>query len=189
MTNLSEATLLAACLQPYEGTFAGGQQANNKLDCEILETHPTLREAVVKSMMSAVMRHKPDFVVGVPRGATWLAEAVAEEQDIPVVRLDYRQGDPEKHMFYKTVNDAHRSVTYERGVLVEDVFNRFTNTRRALAVAGLAVRIVAAEAIVDRGYPDERQALPIPASARIVRPIPAVITPDSPLFRYIQGSV
>lgn len=173
---------------PWEGTYAGGEVGNNKLECDLLATNPSLREIVIEEMTAATMRHEPDFVVGVPRGANWLAEAIGERTGIQAVYLDYRDSDPQKRMFYRRVKDATLCASLERGVVVDDVFNRFTNTRRALMVEGMQARIVAAEAIIDRGDPDARESLMIPTDARIKHPIPPQITAASSLWKYIQRS-
>lgn len=186
MPRLIEEDIFSACLRPYAGNFAGGQQANNKLECEILEHHPVLREVVVDQMGLAVMRHEPDFVVGIPRGATWLAKAIAKEKGLAVVRLDYESEDPQKNMYFYSAADEEVCRNGSRGVIVEDVFNRFTNTRRALAIEGLASRIVAAEAIIDRGDTSSRKELLIATDARIKKHIPSMLTPGSALWKYIS---
>lgn len=157
-------------------TFAAGQSANNKLDAERIEHNRGLRDLIVPAMGDLALEYRPDFVIGVPNGATWLSDAIAVEIDCYPAHL--------KRVEDGSMDYESESIDWElvvspltRGVLVEDVFNRFTNTRRALAVPRLAPKIAGVIAVWDRGvdHPD-RQAPSQPHQALISEHIPETLT-------------
>lgn len=169
--------ILEACFELHETpiTFAGGQPANNKLDAERLEHNRELRRQVVPAMGILALEYDPEFIIGVPNGATWLGDAIAAEINCYPAHL--------KRLADGSMDYESQQVDWEmvvspltRGVLVKDVFNRFTNTRRALAVPELAPRIAGIIAVWDRGvdHPD-RQPPSQPHQALISEHIPEVL--------------
>lgn len=173
--------ILESCFELHETpiTFADGQPANNKLELELIEHNRNLRDQIVPAMGDLALVHEPDFVIGVPDGATWLSDAVGVEINCYPAHLR-RKDDG-------TMDYEDESIDWEmivsplaRGVLVEDVFNRFTNTRRALAVPHLAPKIAGIVAVWDRGvdHPD-RQAPSQPYQALISEHIPEMLPPKT----------
>lgn len=175
--------ILAACFERYEGTFANGEKANNKLDGEKIRFNHVLRPMVVRRIGKMVLAHNPDFVVAVPSGANWLAKDIAETYDIGLVRLMKNPKNRQKLMF-RTHAERAELEKYEKGVLIEDVINRFTNTRKVLALPGMFDRIIAEVAVWDRGLPEQRTEPGIPYEALIVEPIPAMLPVDSELWSF-----
>lgn len=176
--------ILATCLSRYEGKFAGGDRANNKLDMERIYDNPELFEEVVKKLGQAAMEHDPEFVVGVPDGAIRLADAVALRCDLYSVHLKKTGSDKGKVEFKDSFVDGEVMCgSLRRGVLIEDVFNTFTSTRRVLAIPELSKKVVAAEAIWDRGN-DPRDEPDIPTRALIKEPIPSILPTDSRLWSF-----
>lgn len=179
--------ILKNCFGRYEGAHASGEGANNKLDLERIKDNQDLTDFVVRALSKNVLEHNPEFVVGVPDGATWLAGKVARRADLYLVHLK-REGKDRTAVRFETWADKDAICEpLSRGVLIEDVFNRFTNTIRSLAIPEINKRIVAAEAIWDRGV-QPRKELYLPHRALIEEPIPAVLPEDSELWRYDQPS-
>ncbi len=161
--------ILETCFEFYETpiTLAAKQPANNKLDLERLEHDSRLRELIVPAIGALAAQYDPEFIVGVPNGATWLSDAVASQLNCYSVHL---KRDKDRVMSYENqqLDEEMLANPLSRGVMVEDVFNRFTNTRRALAVPGLAPKIAAVIGIWDRGAGHaERQAPTQPYQALI----------------------
>jgi hypothetical protein len=180
--------LLSVCLERHEGRFASGQKANNKLDLEKLANDPELEQFVVESLAGRVLEHAPEFVVGIPDGATQLAGKVAVNSGLYLAHLKKNDQDPNKFEFASWADEEAICEPLNRGVLIEDVFNRFTNTRRALAIPLLAKRIVAVEAIWDRGLPAYREQLDIPCGSIISEHIPDQLPDDSDLWMHMVKS-
>lgn len=175
--------VLRQCFDRYDGQFASEDYANNKLDGELIKDNPPLRSMVGRRLGKRVMKHNPEFVVAVPYGADWEAADVGEQKDLPVVRLKRNSLDKNRFEF-KSLGDKALCMTLDIGVLLEDVFSKFTNTRRCLAIPELGNRIVAVEAVWDRGFPEEREELEIPHDALITEPIPRMLPEDSLYWKY-----
>lgn len=178
--------ILERCFQRYDGPpFASGETANNKINIEKIQDDLLLRGRIIRTLGKKVMAHNPTFVSAVPNGANWIAEDITEYYNIPFVRLKRNIEDPTKFEF-NSREDRELCQSLDDGVLIEDVINKFTNTRRALAIPSIGKRIVAVEAILDRGLPSERTEPGIPYNALITNPIPAILPPDSPLWVYAR---
>ena len=195
MPNLRD-EFFAATFAHYEGMFAGGQLANNKFRVEESlnrngqpDPHALLRARIVSRMSHQIrwgsLRHpdrKTDFILPVPDGAVWLGRMVA--RSLGIVCIETQRSPEDRNIF-----QLARPYTAEeldgliRGVAVEDVFNRFTNTRRTMAIDELGSRVVAAQAIIDRGDPSIRVALEVPHYALITEQVPDMLPADSPLWR------
>lgn len=183
--NLRE-RILETCFSAHEGEFAGGEAANNKLNLELIRGDHKLTGFIIQALSKNALEHNPEFVVGVPDGATWLADKIALRCGLYSVHLKKNEQDGTKLEF------AHDSVDREmtceplsRGVLVEDVFNRFTSTRRALAIPVIRDRVVAAEGIWDRGC-EPRETPDLPIRALVEYPIPAMLPDSSALWAFAQ---
>jgi orotate phosphoribosyltransferase len=158
-------------------TLAANQQANNKLDLAPIEHDQSLRGLIIPALGDLVLQHEPEFVIGVPTGGTWLADAVANEINCYSAHL---KRDEQRNMSYEDqeVDWGMTVSSLSRGVLVEDVFNRFTSTRQALAVPGLNERVVAIIGIWDRGVGHtDRQAPAQPHQALITDHIDEMMLP------------
>ena len=178
---------LRTCFEPFDGEFASGKKANNKIEAENIYDHNELFEAIALRLGQAVLEHNPEFVVGVPDGATKLADAVALRCDLQAVHLK-RTGPNREKMEFKD-NFLDREVIcrpLSRGVLIEDVFNEFTNTRKSLAIPELSERIVAVVGILDRG-PRRRQEPAVPCRALIRKRIPNELWRYSRMWKYADS--
>ncbi len=175
--------LLQNCFDQYEGNFRNGDPANNKLDFEKIKSNWPLRHEVIRHLGRSVLLHNPKFVVGVPDGGTWIAEDLARKLDIVHIELS-------KHNVSKDIvgfASAHNRVNclrLDRGVLVEDVLRTLTSTAGVLNMPEMKGRIVAVEAIWDRGDPVSRQKIAVGQNALIVEHIPAQLAPNSDLWQY-----
>lgn len=172
--------VLKTCFGRDDTYFSSGAKANNKLDIELLQDNEELKQIVVQGLSKFVLGHNPEFVVGVPDGATWLADAVATRTGLHCVHLKRNKAQTE------FATDVDRDLICEplsRGVLIEDVFNKFTQTRRALVIPELKARIVAVEAVFDRGTLP-RQNPSKPHHALLKEHIPAQLPEDSELWQF-----
>ncbi|MGC1177128.1 MAG: hypothetical protein WA843_03595 [Candidatus Saccharimonadales bacterium] len=182
--------VLQACFTRNDSgkPLAAGQPANNKLELENIESLSELRAVVVRKIGELVMPYDPEFVIGVPYGAIWIADAIAKEYGIEYApRLKARGTASGKQMQYDNefVDGEVIVRNLSRGVLVEDVFNHFTNTRRALAVPGLSEKIVGIVGIWDRGVSHENRETPTqPYQALVTEHIDEMLAETSELWRF-----
>lgn len=156
-------------------TLSAGDKANNKMDIEPMRGDPAMRELVIPVFSELVVRHQPDFVVGVPNGATWLADAVAVETGCYVAHLFK---DEDGNVDYEDDFIDRELVTNElsSGVLIEDVTRTMGNVNRALAVEGLGEKIIAIATLVDRNPYSQRRKMPEqPVEALISEHIPEML--------------
>lgn len=169
--------------------FADSQIANNKLnlDYETLSAYPQILGSVVEQLADKAATFEPEFVAGVPHGATGLAQLVASElsdrqdKDIFQVRLTK---DKNNVIGYEKAADHMIVSCLERGVFIEDVLNRGGSTKRALRLKDMAPRILGVIAVFDRGLISERNALGLEVHSLVQEPIPPQLEPNSPLWDY-----
>lgn len=177
--------ILTECFERYTGIFAGGEEANNKLDLEKIQHHPELRQRVVGALGRIVNLYGPDAVLPVPNGAIWLGEDLAEQHGLACIHL--RKDAATGAMDFLTKEEEKRCMDMRRLFIVEDAFTRFTNTWRVLRTNFVARRAVVAAAIWDRGVVTEREQPFIPTHSLLTEHIPAQLPPDSPLWEYADG--
>ena len=91
--------ILLQCFEPYEGNFATGAAANNKLDLEQLVVGSATYNAIVRGIGKTAIRYEPDFCVGVPDGATGLAMHVAHRMGIDWYPLQKSDEKPKEIIF------------------------------------------------------------------------------------------
>ncbi len=173
--------VLQTCFVREDSVFASGVAANNKLDVERLHKNPDLSKKVIQRIGKLAIEDAPDFVVGVPNGANWLAERVA---DLTKLNLVVLQADSDKNISYADKHSEYIAEYGFRGVMIEDVFNRFTNSRKVLGFESLANKISLAVSVWDRGNPNQRTQLEIPHKSLVTEYIPSQLGSDSELWRY-----
>lgn len=179
--------LLDIGLEHYDGFFADDQPANNKLDLgyERVSQHSEVCDEVLYRMYHIARKHRynPDFIVGVPNGAIGYAARLAA-----MLEVDYNphlRKDPNtKKLYYANDIDKDSVSRLQRGILVEDVLNRRSSTRRALRLPGLGPKTTAVIAVFDRGIPEERYAIDKPVHAVVARPIPAELPQIHALWQH-----
>lgn len=151
-------------------TYASGRQGNNKLDIETCKNIYKVRQDLKFRLGAIAIKYKPEFITAVPNGANWLGRDVAHYAGLPFVELKkYDDGSIDIHCQREAV------TAYQLGscVVVEDVFNQFTNTRKTLAVPPIGDKARAVIGVWDRGDPVHRVALPLPVHSLIKEYIPA----------------
>lgn len=161
-------------------TLSAGDKANNKVDIEPMRDNPAMRELVVPALSDVVICYNPDFVVGVPNGSTWLADAVANEIGCYSAHL-YK--DETGKIDYKDLFIDKEVVTNEllTGVLIKDVTRTLANVRRTLAVQGLGEKITAVVTVLDRNPHSQRRIMPEqPLDALIAEHIPEMLPAQQP---------
>lgn len=166
-------------------TLSAGDWANNKIDMELMEHDETTQALVMPPLARLVSEFEPDFVAGVPNGATWLAEAVAARVGCDVVRLTK---DETRNVDYKTYRDAESVAhIFRRGVLLEDVSRTFANVRRTLALGTLASKVVGVVTVMDRAADRPGRQLPaVPVRALVADNIPEILPYDPRLRRQFE---
>ncbi len=193
-TELGE-QLLQIGFRDFEGEFADGQEANNRveLDSAVLAQHPLIRDVVVSGLADLAEQYRPSFnqpqfIVGVPDGATDLAGWVAYElstkydREIYVAQLEKT----EDGFFFKTPVDEDTVNKCTSGLIVEDTLNRRSSTRKVLWLPGMHGKILAVLAELDRGVEGDYEELDIPVHPLAKIAIPAMLEPDSPFRKYLQ---
>jgi hypothetical protein len=176
----------------YEGSFADGQSANNKLELDyaMLSKHPELCNEVVTRLTDLAEIFNPQFIMGVPDGATGFAAAVAAR-----IRLQRKIYNPvltkdgtTQAIDYRGSMDRSLVMALSTGVLIEDVLNRRSTTERVLRISGLAPKITTVIGIFDRSLPEERIDVGKPVYRLAAQEIPAVLTADSELWNRLKAS-
>jgi len=175
---------LVHCFDRADKIFASGRQANNQVDLELLADDP-VAHALVRRLGTVIMDSQPDFLVAVPNGARWMTRILCRELSLPEIMLSK---DEHRDISYANEGEAARITEFDNGVIVEDLFNRYTNTRKVLALPGMGERIVGACALMDRGSPADREALAIPTSVLVHTYIPEQLPPDSAYWKYAKTS-
>jgi orotate phosphoribosyltransferase len=176
--------LLKAGLVFGEFSFSGGQKANHKLelDYDHIKQDSQLYLEVIDRLAELAEPWQPDFVVGVPNGATRIGLSVGLNLKTVSHCVQLRKDDG--HFSYSTLAvDAENARRGSRGVIVEDVVNRRTNTLKVLNMNGLGEKIVGAVAIWDRAIDNDplRQSLPIELKSIVTEPVPSML-PDGHEF-------
>lgn len=174
--------VLGRCFGRDDKVFASGVRANNKIDIELLADDP-VGHRMVHALGGVIRRYRPDFLVPVPNGARWITAMLSEELSVPEVFLEKHN---DRTIHYPNPEEMERVLGFRRGVVIEDLLNRYTNTRKVLALPGMAERIVAAAALMDRGDPAVREPLTIPAYALVSEPIPEQLPVDSVYWSYAK---
>jgi len=171
----------------FAGTFADGQAADNKLELDhrSLSQNQNLLTTVVANICELAEPYHPDFVIGVPNGATNLAVAVAKNMRQEVYSPHLAKDDATKLIDYKTEADRDMIAFLGRGILIEDVLNRRRTTRKVLQLAELGPKICAVIGVFDRSVPAERLPVDKPTHALVHQKIPATIgNKNSRFWRY-----
>lgn len=165
----------------FEGLHASGTQANNKLELgyETLRRYPEVLDRIVTGLCETVVPYRPDFVAGVPHGATSLATEVGKQLDTYEVRLTKSAGT----ITYAHEQDKENLRCVGDGVLIEDVLNRLTNTKACLDLPGLGAKVVAVAGIFDRGFLGQREPIEQPIHSLVSLPIGTQLPDDHYLFR------
>lgn len=181
--------LLAVGLREYDGVFAGGDTANNKLELDYasLSHHPHLLDRVTQGLCEAVdtIGAQPEFVVGVPNGATRLAEQVALRIGVDVYNPFLKKDGNE--ISYATQVDREMVQNLERGIVVEDVVNTLHTTRQTLRHLG--GRATAVVCVFDRGNTAARPPIDVPLVSLVAEYIPAYLPQPSSLWQYAGAEI
>lgn len=184
MINLRE-ELLKTCFERYEGEFAAGTRANNKMNIDRLAESPRLRNYVTRLLGSLAVVESVDFIAAVPNGANWIAQEVADTYSLPFVEL-FKHPDT-KEIDFLTEDDYILAQLGEQGLLVEDVASTFYTIRKCLALKRLNENVVVVASIFDRGNVDARTPLPVKYRALAREYIPPSLPEDSKLWEYTDG--
>lgn len=182
--------LLSLGFSRWEGNFANGEPANNKLslDHDMLKQDPKLYTMVVRRMCELAEPYRPSFFIGVPQGATGIAKAVAQEygahllSPTPEIKKDYAT----KTMSYANTQSSRIVRCSGNGVLVEDVFRTGSSTEKALALPYMAGKIIAGVCVFDRRISGNCLDLPIEVHSVAQEPIPTMLKEESELWQYSE---
>lgn len=190
---ITAAELVAASFAWGETIYAAGTPATHKLemDYEAMEHHPLLLWRLVKALTEETIPYKPDYIVGVPNGATGYAGAVALElsgQDDRDVFLAHLHKD-ESGIGFATDIDRDTASRLSKAVLVEDVFNTGKSTRQSIdCIRSVGSEVVAVVAAFDRGDPMTRPDLEVPFRSMAAAYIPPDLTPGTDILNYIEAT-
>jgi orotate phosphoribosyltransferase len=159
-------------------TFADGQTANNKLELsyDAVRQHDDVYQRVIVGLFQLARPYKPDFIVGIPNGATEYALQVAIMLDVHQIMLD--KDDDTKALSYASTIDYQKVQGLQRGILVEDVINRRSSLERAMRLPDMAAKIVGVIGVFDRGLMAERRSLNVPVQCIATMPIPAQLSTE-----------
>lgn len=178
--------VLSTCLERYDGVFASGVAANNKLNLDHLREggNTAILGLAIRELVEDIRPLKPEFVVGVPSGATPLAKAAAQILEIECVTLT--KGD--EGIEYATPSDQRLARALVDGVVVEDVVTTLSSVRMVLELPEMGSRIMAVRGIWDRGDPTAREPLPrdIDYGSLVEEYIPPELPSDSDYWGYVS---
>lgn len=172
--------ILDFCFDRYDGTFAGGQEANNKLDLERIGHLPHLAAQIVSRLAEIIETFEPDLLVSTPKGADWLTVRTSWRLGTSALLLDK---DPSTKEFAYRPTGRETVEKSQRLVIVDDALNRLTNTGKVFDLPGIADKAVAIGAIWDRN-PGRETDLSLPIGAVISEEIPDMLPDDSPLWEH-----
>ena len=167
--------------------FAGGAKANNKLKLgseEVLQANPVLHDWIVADLTKLALPYEPDFVVGVPEGASGYANAVSGrlsrelDKDIYSVKLTKL---PDRTVVFANEVEENTASMLTRGILIEDVINTRSSTKKALDLGSFATQVVAVAAIFDRGIEGKKHDVGRPVLSLVDRPIDPEMDYDDPI--------
>lgn len=175
--------ILASCFDKYNGTYASGVAANNKLDLEALGYYLELEALAVNGLTELVRPYKPDLIVPVPDGANRLGRQIAMALGIDAMIL--RKDSVTKEITMKPGAEQIFAAA-KRIVVVEDVLNQRTTTSRVLALPWIGERTQAVVGVWDRGDPAARPTLAVPVQSLVEEFIPAELPQDSEYWSYIS---
>lgn len=179
--NVLQADLLRTCFERYDGRYASGATANNKLVYENIRTNPWLESRLYDSLEILVSYHKPDMLVANPTGANRIGIELAWRLGTALLLLSK---DTATKALGFLDDEAQNVYTASRIIIVEDVINSLSTTRRTMALPGIAERTVACIDAIDRGDRRNRPDLGIAVEAVVRMPIPAVLPEDDNLWKY-----
>lgn len=182
-----KAILLSECLELGQFRLASGEKSNNKLNIDKLYEHPHHLRTILMRLGRLVIRQEPDLIVGVPSGGCMLAERLHDDGYVqtPTARLTKIElGDERVGFDFDSGFDSELVEDSSRIVIVEDVFNRLTSTRKVTNMPLIRDRVIAAVAIWDRGFHPSRPPLDVPSEALVTRGIPNFIKPSNPYYPY-----
>lgn len=171
--------LLNEGFQRWNGTYAGGVLANNRLalDYDTLQNHNlSLFGRVISELCKVTQAYTPEFVAGVQKGESGYVTRVAAELDIQPVLLVHKNIHGAINLSYATELDEYiAGESAPRGVLIEDVVYDRRTTRAALELGDLGSKIIAAVAIFDRSLPNENLQVGVPVRSLATEPIPTML--------------
>ncbi len=171
----------------FAGDPEGTEKANNKLNFDKLFKNPTALRKVARFLGSVAALYEPQALIGIPEGGENLAEAVNlySEITLPLVLLDKdEENSTHEHKLFtfRDFNDQDLLDSVKRVVIVEDVFNKFTNTRGVLEVEDVLGKTVGVVAVWDRGIHPSRIPVPVPHEALVQEYIPRHIGKGEALY-------
>lgn len=180
-----EGALLKIGFGRADTVFASGLRANNKLnlDYDTLSPHPAIYSQVLAQLVVMSEVYVPDFVVGVPSGATRIARDVAGKLRVqnPQLKKSTRGID------FATRANRQMMPDLKRGILIEDVINTRGTINQTLQIESLGPKIVAVLGIFDRGPEDFRQGVEAPVSSIVEHPIPIMVAANSELWQFASS--
>jgi hypothetical protein len=166
--------LMAIGLERGDFITAAGQPANTKLiiDSDRLEQYPDIRDEVVTGIANITkeLDFEPEWVAGIPTGATKLATWVCHELGVeyqPVFTKD-KTG----NLDFATQLDEEMIQDLGDGLVVDDVATAWSSIRKMLTLPGMFQRTKAFIPVFDRFDGDFRGGLPVQYHPLCTQPIP-----------------
>jgi orotate phosphoribosyltransferase len=163
---------------PGKTTFHGGQQANHKLNLD----HTTISQAglldeVADRFEMMVDEWQPDFLVGVPGGATGYAIYTALKLGRHCSSVALRKTN-NGYAFQTSFLDEINAERGERGVIVEDVANRRGSILDVYRLRKLTDKIVGAVCVWDRSIENDDEVCQLPEGVELKSIIKQGIPPE-----------
>jgi orotate phosphoribosyltransferase len=127
--------ILESCLITGNFQFAGGDEANNKLDLERAQSIPELAGRITDRLCELAEPYQPTVLVGLPNGATGWAERMSEEMKLPVLYLKKELVVPGQKTFSLRSSHDRQYVDGKpdaRLLVIEDAGSKLTSFRGAL---------------------------------------------------------
>lgn len=173
--------VLRACFDRFDGTYASGVAANNKLDLELLQGYPEHAALAVAGLRRLARRFGPDLIVPIPDGANWLGHGLGMTLGVDVMTL---HKDPNTKAITMKPGSEQLYASARQVLLVEDVPNQLTTLRRTLAIPWIGELAVAALGVWDRGDSNDRPGLGVPLHSLIEEYLPPMLPVDSEYWEY-----
>jgi len=182
--DLKEA-ILQTCFERFDGQFAAGDRANNRVNLDRLAKNEELKNYCIKQLGSLAIAYQAEFVTAVPDGANWIARNVSERFGLPLVEL-FKYPDTGQ-IDFRTKEDEEITHDLACGALFEDVARTFHSLQKVLALDPLDEKVIVIGSIFDRGNPATRNSLQVPHIPLVREYIPPLLPKNSDYWKYADG--
>lgn len=177
--------ILTTCFIKYDGQLSNGDNANNKLDLDLLAENPELEAQIIYGLGSMAVNLNPDYIAGVPQGGSRLADRVSANFDLPQIVLKKVEDEDGYKYIAPAADYEDKKINHAQSIVViEDVVRTGKNVRLAVSAVGRS-KLAGVIAVFDRSpYHPSRADLSV--NSLVEESIPELIAPNSEYKYYLS---